>query len=67
MPDSLHLVLLKQELASRLADIAEVLPNEYRLTLIARHTRLADAEIVVTDDNMKLASGALAKRIEADA
>ena len=41
-----------------MAEIADVLPREYKLTLIARHTTRQNADIVVTDDDLELATAA---------
>jgi hypothetical protein len=46
--------------------IAQVLPKTYRLTLVARYTgtEFKDADIVVTDDDLKAASEAIIRRDE---
>ena len=52
---------LHRIIADRLAGIADALPETYKLTLVARYTgtEYADADIVVTDDEMPLAQAAI--------
>ena len=48
----MDLPYLNQVIAHHMADIADSLPSEYRLTLVARYTgdKYKDVDIVVTDD-----------------
>lgn len=48
-------------LGEHLADIAEVLPHTYKLTLVARYTgaELADADVVIGDDDLTAAVAAI--------
>ena len=41
---------LRIAIAQRLLPIEDILPKAYRLTLIARHTEMDDADIVVSSD-----------------
>lgn len=51
---------LKLEIERHLTRIADVLPDEYVLTLVARHTTMEDADIILTrDDDLKKAVAAL--------
>lgn len=58
---------LKPTLQKHLMLIAEELPAEYKLTLICRHTKLENAQIVMTDDDLKLAKEALKKSLGLEA
>lgn len=42
--------LLRASIGNHLADIADLLPRDYKLTLVARHTTDPRAHIVVGDD-----------------
>jgi len=53
------LEMLRLFVGEKLADIADGLPHEYRLTMVARHTGGIDADIVVTDDDLKSAASAI--------
>lgn len=55
-----ELALRRSRLAAPLAGVAEELPDAYRLTLIARHTEIERAEIVLTDDDLAKAAATLA-------
>lgn len=45
-------------IAGHLVEIADGMPSEYKLTLIARNTVHENADIVVTDDDLQLATAA---------
>lgn len=50
-----RLDLLRLEIADRLCDIEDLLPSDYKLTLVARHATNPDAHIIVTvDDSQKV-------------
>lgn len=55
------MVAIKNEISTRLAEIAALLPNVYRLTFVARHRGKEDgsANIVVSDDNLDAAIEAI--------
>jgi len=42
---------LHRAVAARLDGIADLLPAAYRLTLVARHTERANADILLTDED----------------
>lgn len=48
-------------LGTHLAEIADVLPKTYKLTLVARYTgsELKDADVVIGDDDLTAARGAI--------
>ena len=50
---------LRIAIAQRLLPIEDILPKAYRLTLIARHTEMDDADIVVSSDEMEPAIKAI--------
>lgn len=41
-------------LAGGLSGIADELPKDYKLTLVARHTKMPGAGILLTDDDVSL-------------
>jgi hypothetical protein len=43
--------LLRAAIGNHLADIADLLPKEYKLTLVARHTTDPKAHIIIGDDD----------------
>lgn len=43
------------DLSFQLGKIAKRLPKEYKLTLVARHTTIPGAGIMLTDDDLDLA------------
>jgi len=45
-----NLNLLRLSIADKLCAIEDMLPSDYRLTLVCRHTRNDDAHIVLTGD-----------------
>lgn len=55
------LAVIREEILTRLAGIATFLPSVYRLTIVARHRGKEDgrANIVVSDDNLDAAIGAI--------
>lgn len=53
------LEVLKERLDTKLIGIAELLPNTYRLTLVARHRGKASANIILSDDNLDSAIQAI--------
>lgn len=46
------LQLIHNYIASNLAALASTLPPEYKLTLVARHVGMADADIIVSEDDL---------------
>lgn len=54
----------RQFLGGHLEEIADVLPRDYRLTFIARNTAAPHADIVVTDDDITLATEAAKALVE---
>ena len=51
--------MLRIKIVNILLDIEDVLPEEYRLTLLARHAGNKDAQIVITRDDLTLAVASL--------
>lgn len=67
MNESLHLRKLRQAIASKLLGIEDMLPKEYALTLIARHTTNEEAHIIVSvedDENLRKASECIVKLVD---
>lgn len=60
-PASDALARINEAIDYRMEQIAKLLPANYKLTLIARNTdeRFANADIVKSDDDFKLAVAAL--------
>ena len=52
MSDKAFLYGLQTSIEPHLERIEKILPKEYRLTLVARHTTMPEAEIVLTLDNL---------------
>jgi hypothetical protein len=53
--------LLRRAIGNHLADIADLLPKEYKLTLVARHTTDSRSHIIIGDDD---AAGDVVKILE---
>lgn len=56
-----------REIGRHLARIAEILPADYRLTLVCRNAGRPDADLVLGDDEPEEAIRAIANLKEADA
>ncbi len=58
---SAALTRLHMDISWQLQRIANQLPKEYKLTLVARNTQIPTAGIVLTDDDLDLASAEILK------
>lgn len=58
---SANLRLIQLEIEQHLSRIEKLLPDAYKLTLVARYTKedLADADIVLTLDDLEKVMGAI--------
>jgi hypothetical protein len=58
-----RLLLLQAQIEPYLHQIAALLPEPYRLTLIARHREIEQAEIVMTVDDLSRVADVLARHL----
>lgn len=49
----MHLVLIRPRIETLLVGISELLPEHYKLTLVARSDKTPNDEIVLTEDNLE--------------